>query len=211
VTILLRIDASPRIDKAHSRRMGDEFVARLRASCPSLSVVNRDLGAAVAPAIDSRYVDAMMTTFTREQSAATAALSLSETFIDELERSDLVLIATPVHNYTVPASLKAWIDQVVRIGRTFRSTENGKVGLLQDRPTFVIGASGGYFSSTSARQPDFFTPYLDAILRTIGIFDVHHIRLEGLSRGEAAMTAAYQKARAELTTLLARAGLANLT
>lgn len=201
MTVLLRIDASPRTDKSHSRRMGDELIERLRATRPALSVAERDLGAGAAPAIDGRYVDAMLTTFTKEQSAASAALSMSETFIDELERADIVVIATPVHNYTVPASLKAWIDQVVRIGRTFRSTETGKVGLLKDRPTFVVAASGGYFSSTSVRQPDFFTPYLDAVLRTIGICDVHHVRLEGLSRGEAAVDAAYQKVRAHITKL----------
>jgi FMN-dependent NADH-azoreductase len=203
VTILVRIDASPRTDKSHSRRMANELVERLLAACPALTILDRDLGAGPAAAVDGHYVDAMLTTFTREQSVAAAALSLSETFIAELERADLVVISTPVHNYTVPASLKAWIDHVVRVGRTFRPTPTGKVGLLKDRPTFVVAASGGYFSSTEARQPDFFTPYMDAVLRTIGIFDVHHVRLEGLARGEAAIAAAQEAARAQVASILA--------
>ena len=201
MTTLLRIDASPRKD-AHSRRAADEFLAGLVAAYPALTVCERDLGMGPPPAIDSRYVAAMLTTFTKEKSAPLAELALSETFIDELERADMVLISTPVHNYTVPASLKAWIDYIVRIGRTFKPTPAGKVGLLNDRPTFVVAASGGYFSSTEARQPDFFTPYVDAVLRTIGIVDVHHVRLEGLSRGEAAMDAAYRQARAKMAEIL---------
>ena len=207
MTVLLRIDASPRTDKSHSRRMANELVDRLLAARPALTIVDRDLGVGPAPAIDGRYVDAMLTMFTREQSAASAALSLSEAFIAELERAELVVISTPVHNYTVPASLKAWIDQVVRVGRTFRPTPTGKVGLLKDRPTLVVAASGGYFSSTEARQPDFFTPYMDAVLRTIGIFDVHHVRLEGLARGEAAIAAAQATARAQLAAIFASPNL----
>ena len=208
MTTLLRIDASPRKDTSHSRRMADELVAGLVEAHPVLNICDRDLGTGPVPVIDGRYVAAMLTTFTKEQSAASAELAMSETFIGELERADVVLISTPVHNYTVPASLKAWIDHIVRIGRTFKSTPTGKVGLLNDRPTFVVAASGGYFSSTDVRQPDFFTPYVDAVLRTIGIHDVHHIRLEGVSRGEAAVDAAYRKARAEVATLLATRALA---
>lgn len=208
MTALLRIDASPRREKSHSRRMANEMVESLMAACPGMQVIDRDLGAEAAPAIDERYVDAMASRFTREQSATAAELAMSEAFIGELERTDMVLISTPVHNYTVPASLKAWIDHVVRVGRTFRPTETGKVGLLKDRPTFVVAASGGYFSSTAARQPDFFTPYLNAILKTIGICNVHHVRLEGCARGEAAIEAARQKARTELAAIVAKHGLA---
>ena len=59
----------------------------------------------------------------------------SQALIAELEACDAVVIGTPMNNYTVPATLKAWIDQIVRIHRTFRSTPQGKVGLLQDRPS----------------------------------------------------------------------------
>ena len=87
-----------------------------------------------------------------------------------------------MHNFTVPALLKAWIDQVVRFGRTFRSTPEGKIGLLADRPTFVLVASGGYIIGERARQPDFLTPYLTAILGTIGIHDVNFVHIDGMTR-----------------------------
>src|SRR5262245_31937184 len=87
-----------------------------------------------------------------------------------------------MHNFTVPAPFKLWIDQVVRSGRTFRSTPEGKIGLLKDRPTFVIVATGSAVAGPWAHQPDFLTPYLSAVLGTIGIHNLNFIRLEGTSR-----------------------------
>ncbi len=88
-----------------------------------------------------------------------------------------------MHNFTVPAVLKAWIDQVLRLNRTFRLTPAGKVGLLADRPTYVVVATGGPISGERARQPDFLTPYLEAVLRTLGVHTVHFLRLEAMPRG----------------------------
>ena len=111
-----------------------------------------------------------------------------------------------MNNYTVPATLKAWIDQIVRIHRTFRSTPQGKVGLLRDRPVYVVIASGGYFSRPSPQgtppQPDFLTPYLRAIFGTIGITDLHFIMLEGLTRGAEALAQASAAARERIAALL---------
>jgi FMN-dependent NADH-azoreductase len=198
---LLRIDASPRTTESHSRRFADSLVAHLVQSRSDWRTIHRDLGKGPAGAIDQPYVRAMLTHHTPEQSASAPALALSERLIGELDEADAVVIASPVHNYTVPASLKAWVDQVVRVGRTFRSTPQGKVGSLVDRPTFVVASSGGYFAGSAAAQPDFFLPYLDAILATIGIHDVRHIRLEGLSRGPEAVEAAYRRAQEALAAM----------
>ena len=111
-----------------------------------------------------------------------------------------------MHNYTVPAVLKAWIDQVVRIRRSFSSTPAGKVGLLHDRPVFLVVASGGWFSRPSPTgapaQPDFLTPYLRAALGTIGLTDVTVIVLEGLTRGANEVALTLAAARARLAELL---------
>ena len=142
-----------------------------------------------------------MTHQDKEAARDHAALRESESLIDELERSDLLILSTPMHNFTVPAALKAWIDQVVRFGRTFKSTPEGKIGLLMDRPTYNVIASGGYFSGDRARQPDHLTPYLKDILGTIGIKSIRFITLEGLARGEDAVDEAYRNARDVLETL----------
>ena len=104
---------------------------------------------------------------------------LSEELIRELESADFVVIGTPMHNLTVPSALKAWIDHVVRARRTFNVTPAGKVGTLRDRPVFVAIASGGRFSGERARQPDFLTPYLKAILGMIGLHDLTFFSVQG--------------------------------
>jgi FMN-dependent NADH-azoreductase len=131
---------------------------------------------------------------------------MSETLINELERADAVVIATPMHNLTVPAVLKAWIDQIVRIHRTFSSTPRGKVGKLADRPVYIVIASGGWFSGPSPTgapaQPDFLTPYLRTIFSTIGIRDIHVMALEGVTRGPAMLERAVTLARQALDHIL---------
>ena len=111
-----------------------------------------------------------------------------------------------MHNFTVPAVLKAWIDQIVRIHRTFKSTPAGKIGTLTNRPVYIVIASGGWFSGPSPTgtpaQPDFLTPYLTVILNTIGLHDIHIIALEGVTRGPAMLERAVTLARQSLDRIL---------
>jgi FMN-dependent NADH-azoreductase len=118
------------------------------------------------------------------------SISHSEELIQELESSDFVVIGTPMHNFTVPSALKAWIDHIVRVRRTFNVTAEGKLGTLRDRPVFVAVSSGGRYSGERARQPDFLTPYLTAIFGTIGLHDLTFFSVEGTALGPEAIVAA---------------------
>src|SRR5690606_6512589 len=118
--------------------------------------------------------------------------------IQELEQHDMLFIVTPMHNFTVPAALKLWIDHIIRINRTFESTPQGKVGSLKDRPTFVLVSSGGFHAGERAKQVDFLTPYLRYALRSIGIADVHFFPLQGLVFGPEMVAAAMDEARVQL-------------
>jgi FMN-dependent NADH-azoreductase len=106
-------------------------------------------------------------------------MARSEELVREVENADYLLIGTPMHNFTVPSVLKAWIDHVVRARRTFNVTPAGKVGTLRDRPVYVAIASGGRFSGEHARQPDFLTPYLTAVLGIIGLHDLRFFSVQG--------------------------------
>jgi FMN-dependent NADH-azoreductase len=193
--VLLHISVSTRGAASHSRRVGRELVASLRRAA-SLQVIDRDLCRDPVPHADARYVDAMLSDDAARGPAEHAALAFSEALIAELEGADAVVIDTPMHNFTVPSVLKAWIDHVVRVGRTFRTTPNGKAGMLRDRPVFVVVACGGAVSPSGTHtaadattstgvhrgQTDFVTPYLRYVFATIGITDVRTLRLEGLRR-----------------------------
>lgn len=194
--MLLHITASPRSEDSISRRVARDFIQRLWGVAPALRIVERDLSAAPLPAPDTAFARASLTPELSRDDADRSALSLSESLIAELEAASALLIATPMHNYTVPATLKAWIDHVVRPGRTFRSTPAGKVGLLEDRPVLVMMTCGGSFGDVPGRQPDFLTPYLKAIFATIGLTTFHSIRLENCARGEDYITSALNQAHA---------------
>jgi FMN-dependent NADH-azoreductase len=103
-----------------------------------------------------------------------------------------------MHNLSVPSSLKAWLDHVVRARRTFTMTASGKVGMLGDRPVYVAIASGGRFSGERARQPDFLTPYLTTILAMIGLHDVTFFSVQGTGAGSDAVDATRIETEAEL-------------
>jgi FMN-dependent NADH-azoreductase len=195
---ILHLTSSPRGAEAYSHIISTELVNTLCARHPGATVVARDLAA--APAC---FVDAAFTRAIRDPAAIDApAFAASQALIAELEASDALVIGTPMNNFAVPAPLKAWIDQVVRIHRSFRSTPAGKIGLLRDRPSYIVVASGGYFTGPSPSgtpaQPDHLTPYLRDILPTIGITDLTFITLEGLSRGADAVAIALAAGRARL-------------
>lgn len=210
MSTILRIDSSPRGPEAQSWRFADHLVERIGSTLPGARVVHRSMFATPPALVDLAFTRVMTTHTTAELARTTPALTESETLIGELEACDALVIASPVHNYTVPAPLKAWVDQIVRFGRTFRSTPEGKVGLLRDRPAWIVLSSGGYFTQGKVRQPEFAAPYLEAILATIGIRDLRVIRLEGLSRGQEAVDATWALARAEVEQRLA-GQTANLT
>lgn len=195
---ILHILCSPRADGSHSTRFANAIVERLRARDPHADVVLRDLSAAQLPHVDGDYAHALA----GGRPSVTGASVRSEHLIAELERADAVVIGTPMHNYTVPSSLKAWIDHVLRIQRTFVPTPEGKRGLLSDRPVYIAVASGGIYLGTEARQPDFLTPYLQAVFRTIGLNTLHFFPLQGVVRGEFAAAAAWQHATALLDAQL---------
>jgi FMN-dependent NADH-azoreductase len=126
------------------------------------------------------------------------ALRLSTELIQALQDATHIVIATPMHNFTVPSALKVWIDHVVRVRSTFRITAEGKIGNLPDRPVYVAVSSGGEFSGDAARQPDFLTPYLKHVLGTIGLYNVTFFSVQGTARGDAALQAARALAEAEI-------------
>lgn len=182
---LLLVEASPNGALSVSRQAATHLVAALAPA----SVTRRDLAANPPPLPDAAYAAAIRGRAQPDDPAYAA----SETYIAELETTDALILSLPMHNYTVPATLKSWIDHVLRIGRSFDPTPNGKVGRLPDRPTWIILATGGSFTGPAA-QPDFATPYLTAILSTIGIRNVRTLRLDAL-RDQPAREAALQRAK----------------
>jgi FMN-dependent NADH-azoreductase len=201
MTRILYISCSPKGSASVCHSFAQVVVARLMQLHPGAGLVHRDLVASPPPFVDADFCAAIM-----HPTGTHAAFAASDALIEELDQADAVVIATPMHNYGVPAVLKAWVDQIVRIHRTFVGTPAGKVGRLRDRPVYVVIASGGWFSGPSPNgtpaQPDFLTGYLRAVLNTIGMKDIHFLTLEGVTRGPEVRDRAFTQARAALDRIL---------
>lgn len=184
---ILHVSCSPRGEASESRRLARNILGFLLQAHPEATVVERVIGGVEIPPIDADYA-------TSQQSSAdvsqAGSMATSEALVQELEAADIVIIGTPMHNMTAPAALKAWIDHVVRARRTFDLTPAGKVGLLRDRPVFVALSSGGKFSGERARQPDFLTPYLRAVLGMVGLRDLTFFSVQGTGAGPDAVAEA---------------------
>ena len=178
---ILHLICSPRGQAAESYRLSRKIVDCLLKKEPAARVVDRPVGDGTLAHIDANYALSQHSA-TAEVSPA-GSVSVSETLIQELEASDVLVIGTPMHNLGVPSALKAWIDHVVRARRSFNVGSAGKVGLLRDRPVFIAVASGGVFSGERARQPDFLTPHLRVVLGAIGLKDLHFFTVEGTGYG----------------------------
>jgi FMN-dependent NADH-azoreductase len=187
---VLHVSCSPRGQASESYRLARSIIGFFLRSDTTAKLVNRVVGNGEIPSVDEDYAVSQQSL---EDVSQAGSAFRSEELIQELESSDIVVISTPMHNFTVPSALKAWIDHVVRVRRTFNATREGKVALLRDRPVFVAVSSGGRYSGERARQPDFLTPYLKAILGVIGLRDLTFFSVEGTAFGPDAVAEAWGK------------------
>ncbi|MEM1389928.1 MAG: NAD(P)H-dependent oxidoreductase [Pseudomonadota bacterium] len=172
---ILHINSSARTDGSQSRALSEKLVQRL--SDHATQITHRDVGTKPPPAVTEDWVNANFTTAENRSDEQTATLALSDELIGEIEAADTLVLAVPIYNFGVPAAFKAWIDQIARAGKTFRYTENGPVGLLENKKAFVVITSGG---TGSGSEIDFATPYVRHVLGFIGINQVEVIAADQL-------------------------------
>ena len=192
MTTILRIDASARTDASVSRGLADRIEAKLDGT-----VTRRDVGQATLPHVTGTWVASNFTPADERDADARAALALSDELVAELQAADTILISSPIYNFSIPASLKAWIDLVCRAGLTFKYTESGPVGLLENKRVIVAMASGG---TEVGSDIDYASPYLRHVLKFIGLTDVTFVAADQMgARGDEAVEAA----RAQIDALAA--------
>ncbi|MGH1351454.1 MAG: FMN-dependent NADH-azoreductase [Methyloligellaceae bacterium] len=213
MTSLLRIDASSRQQDSHSRSLGDYFQKRWLEKYPEKNgwlsakrksnLVYRDLLSPPIGHIAQSTITGFYTPPEAMTSDLSAATALSDQLIDELQKADTLLITTPIYNFSVPSSLKAWIDQIVRIGHTFSFDGQSFGGLVKVRQACVICAYGasGYLEGGDFRGANFLELYLAFILDFLGIKDVRFISAESLTGDEATVQTALEKARTDIDQL----------
>jgi FMN-dependent NADH-azoreductase len=178
---ILIIEVSPRGTVSASRAVTEKLSTRLREEFPGAKFVYRDLAKDSIPHLDNNTLKAISSKIPEEVQANKESAHLSDQLTEELLKSDLLVIATPMWNFGIPSVLKAWLDLVVRPGKTFTYTETGVLGLAKDKKAIIVVASGGVFTEGSWKSWDFVEPYLRQILRFIGIENVQAVRAQGIN------------------------------
>jgi FMN-dependent NADH-azoreductase len=198
---ILHIDSSARHVDSVSRRLTRRLVDGLIARHPEASVTRREVDDRL-PLLGEPLLGALAAE-PRDEAQRTLA-ALPDRLIAELEQADVVVLGVPIYNFGIPAALKAWIDLVARARRTFRYTENGPVGLLADRPVYLVVASGGTAIDSAV---DFATPYLRHVLGFLGLHDVRVIDASRLMlEGDAKIAAAARAVDEAVAKPRARSG-----
>ena len=212
MTTLLHLDASGRATRSLSRSLSQHFVAAWQADRPADRVIRRDLAIDPPPFITEDWIAACFTAPEKRDATMQAALAWSDTAIAEIEAADLIVLGTPMYNYGMPGALKAWIDQVVRIGRTFsfdlargdrpiRPMLAGKTLVaLSARGEFGF-ATGGMRAAANHLDPHLATcaPYLGVAADAI-----HTIAIEYQEFGDERHVQSRADAEARVVALVAR-------
>lgn len=188
---ILRIDASANPAESNSRKLGDHLLEQLRQDGLAIEARVRDLNRDLS-FIDDHWIAANFTAVEDRDSGQSARLAFSDQLIDELRWADHIVLTTPMYNFGVPATLKAWIDLVCRAGVTFRYSSNGPVGLLEGKSADIIITTGGVPLESPV---DFVSGYLRQIFGFIGIEDVSII---GADQMNVDAEASYSRAISEI-------------
>ena len=179
---LLHLDSSP-LESSISRELTREFVKTWKTAHPDGKVIYRNLAASAPKPIDTAWIHSSFTPEDSRTAEQKASLAHSDELIAELEQADEYVIGVAMHNFSIPSVLKLWIDQVVRVGRTFAYTESGPQGALKGKKATVLIASGGVYESGSpASALNFVDPYLKTILGFIGVTDVKFVAAGGTAQ-----------------------------
>jgi FMN-dependent NADH-azoreductase len=177
---LLHIDCSPLGDASISRNLSSEFVKCWTEANPRGTVIRRDLNAGHIPAIDGAWVGAVFTPEEVRTPAQREVVSTSDRLIEELNVADEYVFGLPMHNLGVPAVLKLWLDQIIRVGKTFGVVNGAPEGLLKNKQAqFLIAAGGTYDPGTPMGSFNFVEPYLRAVFGFVGVTDTKFLTAGG--------------------------------
>jgi FMN-dependent NADH-azoreductase len=204
---LLHIDSSILSANSVSRQLTAQIVAKWRASHPGTTVEYLDLatGAPSHLSADSLGFRAApnaegLSDVQKRENA------ISEALVSQFLAADVVVVGAPLYNFSIPSQLKAWIDRVAQVGRTFKYTENGPQGLARGKTVIVASARGGVYStSEGGRAMEHQESYLQTVFGFFGITDVRFVRAEGLAMGDAPKAKAIAAAETDIKALTTEA------
>ena len=201
--LLLHIDSSPR-SASVSSRLANAFAEQWKRQNPEGRVLHHNSSLEFFPYPDELFIDASFTAAETRSAAQNEALGYSDRLVDELLAADVVVLGAPMWNLSIPASLKAWIDLIVREGRTFAFAADGVTPLVPpSKRVYVFSSRGGaYPPKTAFQQLDHQEPYLRRILGLIGLTQIEFVYADHQSSSPEAAAEGLARAEARLAALM---------
>jgi FMN-dependent NADH-azoreductase len=178
---LLQINSSVFGENGQSSLLNQQFVNEWLAKKPDGQIIKRDLTQDVVPHLDSTRVSAFFTPAENRTAEQQSIVDFSDLLINEIQQADAIVMGIPMYNFSIPSQLKSYFDHLARVGVTFKYTETGPVGLLNNKPVYIITTRGGIHKGLPT---DSLTGLVKAFLNFLGIKDLHFIYAEGLAMSQ---------------------------
>jgi FMN-dependent NADH-azoreductase len=180
MTKVLVVQSSALNETSNTRLLTAKLLARLGRDS-ELDISTRDLAQDPLPHISDKTLGAFFTPADQRTEEQDQIIALSDRLVTELMATDVIIVAAPMYNFGVPSTLKAYFDHIARAGVTFKYTETGPVGLVQNKQAYIVTATGGIHAGTPR---DFVAPYVATFLGFLGINDVETFAAEGMSMAD---------------------------
>lgn len=182
---VLHIDSSVQEDNSVSRQISADVMKKLKNRCPDCAVTHRDLAIDTVPHLSSAYLAAAQGMTTEHEPELLANLAISEAVLEEFLAADTVVIGVAFYNLTVSSQLKAWIDRIVILGKTFRYTKDGALeGLMGNKHVILCISRGGIYSEGSPGSAwEHCETYLRSIFTFMGVTQLDVVVADGVNIG----------------------------
>jgi len=202
MSTILVITASPRGERSVSRALTTGFAGLWAQQHPQDTILLRDIGHHPVPHVTEPWVVGAFAPTDAQSAESKAAIAVSDQLVDEFLAADRYVFGTPMFNFNIPSTFKAYIDQIVRAGKTFAVGPNGYEGLVKNKKALFITTSGGaYTPGTPMASYNFQEPYLRVIFGFIGLTDLHFVAADSTNLGEEAAKLSRERAENELKEL----------
>jgi|HubBroStandDraft_4_1064222.scaffolds.fasta_scaffold00462_13 FMN-dependent NADH-azoreductase len=203
MTTLLIVNSSPRSNST-SRKLTHQFAEDWKARHPKGRIVERDLSDGTIPYLSESWIEAAYTPEAQRTPAQRDLLALSDTLIAEIFAADVILLGIPMHNFSVPATFKAWIDQIARAGKTFSYSDQGPKGLIpSNKKVVAVLSRGGVYAPEGAQEAtDFQVSYLRKVFALIGLTDVTFVHADRQGMGGQAAQLATENAIRQVSSVV---------
>ncbi|WP_154782123.1 MULTISPECIES: FMN-dependent NADH-azoreductase [unclassified Flavobacterium] len=184
---VLVINSSARTLRSHSRKLTEVFVNHWKTTHNNSHITFRDLGTENVPHINENWIAAAFKPETERTGEEKEALKISDIYISELHQADIIVLGTPMYNWSIPSVLKAYIDQVVRVNQTWKlnpeNLKNPYIGLLENKTLFVLLSRGaeGYGKGEYNEHMNFQSDYLKTVFNIMGVHNIHVVAIDGTS------------------------------